>query len=252
MALGTKPHWDKYDGYIGNHRGELGWDVDLDEVTGEANKVLAVGKSSIGTIVKGGGNTGVNGLMIVAVGQDMHGNLLDGGINNMLGDPQDVGCHAEITNFVPYIPGTAFADLPLPQAGTNYYGFPDGAVLASTGPGAVYVGHTAEKDRLIVDISPAGQGGAIKDNVPTGVAATPGATGTAVVSWRPVRNATGYKIKKSTDGTTFVNGVPATAAASATSSTQTGLAAGLTYFQVIATVGGVDSAVSQTVTATVV
>jgi hypothetical protein len=102
MALGTKPRWDKYDGYVGNFRGALGWDVDLTEVTGEANKVLAVGQNGSGAIVKGGGQTGVNGLLIVAVGQDIHGNLLDGGINNMSGDPQDVGAHGEITNFHPY------------------------------------------------------------------------------------------------------------------------------------------------------
>jgi hypothetical protein len=154
MALATKPRWDKYDGYVGNHRAHLAADIDLTEVTGEANKVLATGKDANGAITVGAGQTGVVGLMIVAVGQDIHGNLLDGGINNMAGDPQDVGCHGEITNFQPYDasdPGNP----PAPAAGTKYYGHPDGSVLADGAVvGSVYVGHTAEKDRLIVDVSP--------------------------------------------------------------------------------------------------
>lgn len=151
MALGTKPRWDKYDGYIGNYRGVLAADVDLDETTGEANKVLAVGTDANGAIVIGGGQTGVNGLMIVSVGQDIHGNLLDGGINNMAGDPQDVGAHGEITNFKPYDSSTGLNGTP--AAGTNYFGHPDGSVLATKVDGAVYVGHTQEADRLIVDVN---------------------------------------------------------------------------------------------------
>ena len=152
MALGTKPRWDKYDGYVGNYRGTLGWDVDLTEVTGEANKVLAVGHNSRGQIVKGGGQTGVTGLLIVAVGEDIHGNLLDGGINNMTGDVQDVGCHGEITNFAPYNDSDP-ANSPAAAAGTKYYGHPDGSVLPTKVDGAVYVGHTVEADRLIVDVN---------------------------------------------------------------------------------------------------
>lgn len=151
MALTTKPRWDKYDGYVGNYRGVLAADIDLDETTGEANKVLAVGHNSSGAITIGGGQTGVCGLMIVSVGQDIHGNLLDGGINNTAGDPQDVGCHGEITNFRGYNASTgAYVN---PAAGTNYFGHPDGSVLSTKVDGAVYVGHTVEADRLIVDVN---------------------------------------------------------------------------------------------------
>lgn len=153
MALGTKPRWDKYDGYVGNYRAPLGFDVDLaEDGTGEANRVLAVGLNSSGAIVKGGGQTGVNGLLIVAVGVDIHGNLLDGGINNMTGDVQDVGKHGEITNFEPY-DASHPANSPAAAAGTTYYGHPDGSVLATVVDGAVYVGHTVEADRLIVDVA---------------------------------------------------------------------------------------------------
>lgn len=149
MALATKPRWDKYDGYIGNYRGVLADDIDL---ATQANAVLAVGHDSNGAIVVGGGQTGITGLLIVAVGADIHGALLDGGINNQAGDPQDVGAHGEITNFSPYDASDP-ANSPAPAAGTNYYGHPDGSVLASLVDGAVYVGHTAEATRLIVDLS---------------------------------------------------------------------------------------------------
>lgn len=150
MALTTKPRWDKYDGYVGNHRGVLAADIDL---ATQANVVLAVGKNAQGAVVVGGGQTGVNGVMIVPIGTNVSGTgLLDGGINHSAGDPCDVGAHGEIVNFKPYnaaSPGTS----PNPAAGTNYYGHPNGSVLATKVDGAVYVGHTAEADRLIVDVS---------------------------------------------------------------------------------------------------
>lgn len=225
MALATKPRWDKYDGYVGNYRGVLAADIDLDN---EANVVLAVGHNSDGAVVIGSGQTGIKGLMIVAVGGDIHGNLLDGGINNNAGDPCDVGKHGEITNFVANpaddtyalvvtvgsgnftvnvngkisgniafnavntavesaivavddnmvdadvtVTGTApnfsvalaegftlaagtgatvTAGVLLPVAGTNYYAHADGSVTATKGGDGIYVGHTAEKDRLIVNV----------------------------------------------------------------------------------------------------
>ncbi|AKU45310.1 minor capsid protein [Mycobacterium phage Madruga] len=227
MALKTKPRWDKYDGYVGNYRGVLGEDIDLDT---EANRVLAVGTNSNGAIVVGAGQTGIKGLMIVAVGADIHGAMLDGGINNHAGDPQDVGKHGEITNFQPTVFGRTFgvaisategnvklavngvdtgniayntsaANLKsgivavddgftaddftvtgtapnftvvttrtdvtitasgdgvtvteataVAAAGTNYYGHADGTVNAVKGSDGVYVGHTQEADRLIVNV----------------------------------------------------------------------------------------------------
>lgn len=223
MALGTKPRWDKYDGYVGNYRGVLAEDIDLDT---EANVVLGVGHNSDGAVVIGSGQTGIKGLMIVAVGGDIHGNLLDGGINNNSGDPCDVGKHGEITNFVANpadgsyalvvtvgsgnftvnvngkvsgniafnalaqavedalnavddnvtgidVTGTApnfsvtvpdgstlaagtgatvTAGATIPDAGSNYYAHADGSVNATKGSDGVYVGHTAEASRLIVNV----------------------------------------------------------------------------------------------------
>jgi hypothetical protein len=225
MALATKPRWDKYDGYMGNFRGVLAEDIDLDT---EANVVLGVGLNSDGAVVIGSGQTGIKGLMIVPVGADIHGNLLDGGINNQSGDPCDVGKHGEIVNFVANpadgtyaivvtvgsgsftltvngkvtgniafnatntaveaaivavddnmvdadvtVTGTApnfsaqvadgftlaagtgatvTAGATTPVAGQNYYAHADGSVTATKGSDGVYVGHTAEKDRLIVNV----------------------------------------------------------------------------------------------------
>jgi hypothetical protein len=244
MTLATKPRWDKFDGYVGNPRGMLAADIDL---ATEANKVLATGLNSVGAIVIGAGVTGVLGLMIVPVGIDMNGNLLSGGINTQAGDPNDIGKHGEITSFSPW-DATADADAdPLtPTASTRYYGHPDGSVLAATGPGAVYVGHTVEADRLIVDVdSPFA---AVLDSAPIGVSAV-GGTGQVTLTWVPVKGATGYKIQKSADGTTWAAGVPATSVNPTV--VETGLSAGTEYFHVLATVGGVDSAYSATVKATV-
>lgn len=244
MALATKPRWDKTNPYVGNHRAHLAADIP------EAlfNKVIATGKNGQGNIVVGAGQTGVDGLMIVAVGQDIHGELLDGGINNMAGDPQDVGHLGEITNFEPNLVGAAANAQPQEEAGKIYYGHPDGSVIAATGPGAVVVGRTAEKDRLIVMVD-VGGAGTIQDSVPRGGAAS-GGTGQATLAWTPVKGATGYKIQKSSDGTNFVAGNPATS--TSTTSTQTGLAAGTWHFKVLATVDGVDSAYSTAFKATVV
>lgn len=225
MALATKSRWDKYDGYVGNFRGVLAEDIDLDT---EANVVLAVGINSDGAVVIGSGQTGIKGVMIIPVGQDIHGTLLDGGINNQAGDPCDVGKHGEITNFfanpadgtyalvvtvgsgnytvtvngkvsgnIPFgsnaatleaaivavddnvvdadvtvsgtapnfsvvmpddstlAPGTGAtvtAGATVPLAGTNYYAHADGSVTAAKGSDGIYVGHTAEADRLIVNV----------------------------------------------------------------------------------------------------
>lgn len=241
MALATKPRWDKYDGYVGNYRGPLAADLVL---ATQANKVLAVGVNSSGAVTVGAGQTGINGVIIVPVGIDMYGNLLDGGVNTEAGDLCDVGKHGEITNFAPYLPG---GTAPSAAAGTNYYGHPDGAVLPSTGPGAVYVGHTVEADRLIVDVSTTGPEGAIPDTVPVGLAAV-GGTEQAVLTWTPVRDATGYKVSQSVD-----DGSSWTSAGTPTEPTLTvtGLSAGTVLFKVVATVATVDSADSAIVSATV-
>ena len=239
MALTTVPRWDKYDPYVGNFRGTLAADVDL---ATQANKVLAVGLNSDGAVTIGSGTSGIKGVVIIPVGKDMHGVLLDGGVNIEAGDLCDVGKHGEITSFSPTVltytqvitvDGTAdggtftltlggkttsalaynitganlktalvalddghtsddftvtgngpysvtynqawgaltdddalitVSATPTPDlvtitqpsttavAGTNYYGHADGSVTAVEGADGVYVGHTVEADRLIVNV----------------------------------------------------------------------------------------------------
>lgn len=151
MALTTKPRWDKYDAYVGNFRGHLAADIDVDDY----NQVVGCGLNGDGAIVVGAGTSGLKGLMIVAVGTDMNGDPLGGGINNKAGDPQDVGKHGEITNFRPYDITKEPDDptQPVPAAGTNYYVYPNGSVLATDDATATYCGHTVEASRLVVNFS---------------------------------------------------------------------------------------------------
>lgn len=151
MALTTKPRWDKYDAYVGNFRGPLAANVTL---ATEANRVLAAGVNSNGAVTKGFGAAGIKGLIIIPVGTDMNGSLLDGGINTQAGDIADVGKHGEITNFATTATdGTQAAAI----AGTNYYGHPDGSVTATKGVDGVYIGHTVEATRLIVNVADQGK-----------------------------------------------------------------------------------------------
>lgn len=146
--LATIPRWDKYDGYIGNSRGQLAADVTDDQ----ANLVIGVGLNSTGQIVVGAGASGVIAVVIFNVGHD----YLTGGLVQppQAGDVWDTGRHGEIVNFVPTVVTSSVfsADTNPPVAGTKYYAHADGSVNATSASG-VYIGYTMEADRLIVDIS---------------------------------------------------------------------------------------------------
>lgn len=147
-SLTTKPRWDKYDGYIGNFRAPFAADTTSDQ----ANLVLGVGINSSGGVVPGAGQTGIVGVIIIPVGNDyITGDLLPG---PQAGDIIDVGKHGEITNFVltDIDTGKFKVSATAPAAGTNYYAHADGTVDATQGTDGVYVGHTVEKDRLIVNV----------------------------------------------------------------------------------------------------
>ena len=72
---------------------------------------------------------------------------------------------------------------------------------------------------------------------------------TQVVSWQAVNGATGYKTRKSTDGTTWT-ATTVQPVGTATTVTETGLSTGPIHIQVAATVGGVDSDWAPAVTTT--
>lgn len=146
-SMATKPRWDKYDGYVGNFRATFAADVTLDA----ANMVLGVGLNSSGLLTIGAGSSGLTGIIIVPVGIDIHGYLLE---PPQAGDVIDVGKHGEIVNFqTTAFASSAFLAGTAPVAGTKYYAHADGTVNATaTGVGSIYIGHTVEASRLIVNV----------------------------------------------------------------------------------------------------
>jgi hypothetical protein len=146
--LVTKPRIDKTDPYVGNPRGTLAAAVTNDQ----ANLVIGVGLNSSGQVVVGAGASGIIGVTIFAVGHD----YLTGGLVQppQAGDTIDVFKHGEIVNFVPTVvtTGVFSADTNPPAAGTKYYAHADGSVNATATSG-VFVGHTMESSRLIIDVS---------------------------------------------------------------------------------------------------
>jgi hypothetical protein len=166
MTLGTKPRWDKYDGYVGNFRAPLAADTTADE----QNIVIAYGINSDGAAVVGAGQSGIKGLVIHTTGDDyISGDVLPG---PQAGDIADCGKHGEITNFFPtaFDVDDGFSKATDPVAGTDYYAHADGTITATRGTDGIYVGHTVEATRLIVNI--VDHAGAIKisDIVATGTA----------------------------------------------------------------------------------
>jgi len=146
-ALTVKPRWDKYDPYVGNFRAPLAVDATLDQ----ANLIIGVGINSSGACVLGAGQTGIVGVIVMPVGVDVHGYLLEPPI---AGNIVDVGKRGEITNFNGTDYGVAgvglfSATVAAPTAGTKYYIKPDGSLTTTAGTN-VYLGHTVEASRLIV------------------------------------------------------------------------------------------------------
>ena len=145
MALTTNPRWDKYYAYVGNFRVPLALDVNL---TTQINRVWGVGVNASGALVIGAGQSGIAGVAIFPVGKDMNGAPLSGTVGAQAGDVVDVGKHGEITNFKTT---TAAGVQAAAVAGTKYYAHADGSVDATAAAG-IYIGHTVEADRLIVNV----------------------------------------------------------------------------------------------------
>ncbi len=114
--------YDKYDGKVGGFRALL--DVALSG--GDVGVPLGVGLTANGRVVKGAGNTGIRGVLVVDSAK-------------AAGDPVDVMTSGEIVE----VAGLT--------AGTVYYA--DGATAAlGTDNTDTEVGHTAEATRLIVRV----------------------------------------------------------------------------------------------------
>ena len=128
--------YDKYDPKVGGYRATLAADFDPDNL----EKCLAVGHNATGQLVIGAGDSGVKGVLVLTkalkagkrVDPMTRGEIVEFG-------PSDVGSE----------PGVDFG-----EPGTDYYGHDDGTVDATAGTDGVYVGHTVEGQRLIVNVFP--------------------------------------------------------------------------------------------------
>ena len=113
--------YDKYDPISGGFRAALAAAITSPDV----GKLLAVGLDANGRIVKGAGNTGIKGVLVVdspkAAGEIVD-TMTDGEIVDVTG----------IT------------------AGTSVYGVPADGVVNTTATSNIYLGHTVEASRLVV------------------------------------------------------------------------------------------------------
>ncbi|AHN84028.1 minor capsid protein [Mycobacterium phage Hawkeye] len=125
--------YDKYNPYGGGFRAPLA----ADWAAADAGKPYAVGINNVGAVVKGAGQSGVTGVLVLT------GSVKAGAI-------VDVMKFGEIVEFGPTagVPGTDFG-----AAGTSYYANTGtGAISSTSGAGTVKVGHTVEGQRLIVAV----------------------------------------------------------------------------------------------------
>lgn len=136
--------YDKYDPKVGGFRAFLAVDWLLDDI----NKVVPVGLDVDGHIVKGAGQTGIKGVLVLTR------------VIKAADEPVDVMTSGEIVEFP-----TAAAPAP---AGSNIYAEPAGdfevGVAADVAASSVYVGHTVESSagkgaRLVVRVGTAPVGG---------------------------------------------------------------------------------------------
>lgn len=126
--------YDKYDSKLSGPRGFLA----ADWLAADVNTVIGVGYDSSGRIVKGPGQTGVKGILILT-------RVIKAGR-----EPVDPMKHGEVVEFDRQGPNAAaFAAAP----GTNYYVVTATGVLTATASGNKYIGHTVEAGRLIVEVT---------------------------------------------------------------------------------------------------
>ena len=127
--------YDKYNPYGGGFRAPLA----ADWAEADIGKPYAVGINNSGQVVKGAGQSGVTGVLILTMVRKA-------------GAIVDVMTDGEIVEFGPTAgaPGTDFG-----AAGTSYFANTTTGVISTTsGVGTVKVGHTVEAKRLIVHVAP--------------------------------------------------------------------------------------------------
>lgn len=110
---------DKYDSKDGGFRAPLGFALPA----GDIGLAIGVGLDATGRVVRGGGNTGIKGVLVLTMAK-------------AVGDIVDVMTDGELVEF----PGVA---------GTNYYAVVATGVIGTTNTDT-YVGCTVEGSRLVV------------------------------------------------------------------------------------------------------
>lgn len=120
--------YDKYDPMVGGYRAPLAADWSSNDV----GRPFGVGMNSSGQVVKGNGNTGITGILILTKVRKA-------------GDIVDVMTAGEIIEWDPVTAGTAGV------AGTPYFAdATTGAITVTSATGKTKVGVTAEATRIIV------------------------------------------------------------------------------------------------------
>jgi len=133
--------YDKFDPIANGFRAH----VAADYLDADLGKIFGVGLDTTGKVVKGGGNSGVVGVLVVTCKPGVVGAQKQ--ISSV--DVMQQGC---VTDFGPssagLVPGTDFG-----VAGTKYYADPATGIVSTTAAGGVYVGTTVEPDRLQVNVN---------------------------------------------------------------------------------------------------
>lgn len=119
--------YDKYDPVSGGFRAPLAAAV----VLADAGKPFGVGLNTSGQVVRGAGNTGIVGVLIVTRAM-------------AAGEIVDVMTHGEC------VEGTLSDGTTALTAGTAYYGVPADGTLSATATANKKLGHTVEATRLVV------------------------------------------------------------------------------------------------------
>jgi len=135
MAVVGVARYDKYDPVSGGFRAPsaIAW------VEADLAKIFAVGLDTSGNVVKGGGNTGIIGVIVLTKAK-------------AIGEIVDVMTSGEIV-------GAALSDGTTGlTAGTAYYGVIASGLLSATATANKKVGHTVEAGRLVVRVAATGTG----------------------------------------------------------------------------------------------
>jgi hypothetical protein len=135
--------YDKYDPYSGGFRAQLAADFGTAGNGAQLGQIYAVGLNTSGQVVKGAGNTGVVGLLVLT-------------LEKYALDVVDVMTHGEIVDIATATPFDNFQTAgvaALSTAGTKYYGHAAADGALDTVVTANYaIGWTAERNRLIVRV----------------------------------------------------------------------------------------------------